>query len=212
MGKHQVNSRTFTRVFIISPADCSGKRAQYLLRESATSPIAKRLRSKRGVEIGDVFTFISSLYFRSKLAYAVAFASPPRRAPPVVIIVPGRGLARPDLRLTINDVAAIARTPVDLNDPRYVEPLARDTCAVRDVLSAEDRVVLLGSVATDKYVQPLCSVFGDRLYVPAAFVGRGGMSRGGLLLRAIDAGRELEYVRATHAVRHGPRPPRLAPR
>jgi hypothetical protein len=38
------------------------------------------------------------------------------------------------------------------------------------------------------------------------------MSRGGLLLRAADAGQELTYEPVAGAVRHGRRPPRLAPR
>ena len=65
--------------------------------------------------------------------------------------------------------------------------------------------VLLGSVATDKYVGPLLDVFGDRLYFPATFAGRGDMSRGGLLLRARgeDQGAVLraDVVALTHALR-----------
>ena len=37
------------------------------------------------------------------------------------------------------------------------------------------------------------------------------MSRGGLLLRCVAAGEELPYVPVKGAVRHGPRPPKLAP-
>jgi hypothetical protein len=72
--------------------------------------------------------------------------------------------------------------------------------------------VLLGSVASDKYVDLLLDVFGPRLLFPATFVGRGDMSRGGLLLRCVDAGKELDYVPVAGAVRHGPRPPKLQPR
>ncbi|HEU4438341.1 MAG TPA: hypothetical protein VFT36_03785, partial [Methylomirabilota bacterium] len=64
--------------------------------------------------------------------------------------------------------------------------------------------------ASDKYVGVLLEVFGERLTFPAAFVGRGDMSRGGLLLRCVRAGRELQYVPVAGAVRHGPRPARLA--
>jgi hypothetical protein len=72
-------------------------------------------------------------------------------------------------------------------------------------------VVLLGSIASAKYVDLLLPVFGDRLMFPIHFVGRGDMSRGGLLLRCVTAGLELEYVPVKGATRHGQRPPRLEP-
>jgi hypothetical protein len=80
---------------------------------------------------------------------------------------------------------------------------------LRQGIAAEDRVVLLGSVATDKYVGPLLDVFGDRLLFPATFAGRGDMSRGGLLLRCARTGVQLDCVAVRGAVRHGPKPPRL---
>jgi hypothetical protein len=76
-------------------------------------------------------------------------------------------------------------------------------------LPRDGEVVLLGSVASAKYVDPLLSVFGQRLSFPPTFVGRGDMSRGGLLLRCVRSGEELEYAPVDGAVRHGPRPPRL---
>lgn len=72
-------------------------------------------------------------------------------------------------------------------------------------------VVLLGSIATGKYADTLLAVLGERLVFPALFVGRGDMSRGGLLLRAVRDGRELDYVPVAGTVRRGRRPPRLAP-
>ena len=71
--------------------------------------------------------------------------------------------------------------------------------------------VLLGSIATNKYVDPLTQVFGERLLFPKDFIGRGDMSRGGLMLRHAAAGQELEYIPVATAVRHGKRPPKLAP-
>ena len=71
--------------------------------------------------------------------------------------------------------------------------------------------MLLGSIATGKYVDPLLAVLGERLRFPADFVGRGDMSRGGLLLRCARAGTELTYVAVRDAARRGPRPPRLPP-
>ena len=61
-------------------------------------------------------------------------------------------------------------------------------------LPAESEVVLLGSIATRKYFDVLEPVFGGRLRVPGAFVGLGDMSRGSIMLRAVEAGRELDYI------------------
>ena len=201
-----------SQIYLISPADCSGRRARQLLNESAVTPLASRLRAAPGAQIGDVFAFISSLYFRAKLAYATAFAGPPQRCPVVLVIAPGRGLVPPDTPVTAHDLTAMAETSVDPDNPEYSTPLIRDATRMLESMSPDERAVLLGSVATDKYVGPLSKVLGGRLYLPSAFVGRGAMSRGGLLLRAIEARLELEYVCAAAAVRRGPRPPRLEAR
>jgi hypothetical protein len=71
--------------------------------------------------------------------------------------------------------------------------------------------VLLGSIASPKYVDVLLDIFGNRLRFPRDFVGRGDMSRGGLLLRRAREGVELEYARIAGAARHGARPPKLPP-
>jgi len=89
---------------------------------------------------------------------------------------------------------------------------ARDACRLAKKLSAECEVVLLGSIATNKYVEILERSLGDRLLFPAEFVGRGDMSRGGLLLRAVEAGEELAYRPVRGAERHGARPPKLPPK
>ncbi|MGH9256065.1 MAG: hypothetical protein ACRD3C_16015, partial [Vicinamibacterales bacterium] len=78
-------------------------------------------------------------------------------------------------------------------------------------IGPECEVVLLGSVASGKYVDLLVPIFGRQLLFPHLFVGRGDMSRGGLMLRSVAAGLELDYVPLEGAVRHGPRPPRLEP-
>jgi hypothetical protein len=72
-------------------------------------------------------------------------------------------------------------------------------------------VVLLGSIASPKYVDVLLAIFGSRLRFPIDFVGRGDMSRGGLLLRQAREGQELEYTPVAGAVLHGARPPKLPP-
>ena len=65
------------------------------------------------------------------------------------------------------------------------------------------------SIATSKYVEPLTDIFGSRLLFPSEFVGRGDMSRGGLMLRCAREGIELAYIPADSAVRRGKRPPKL---
>ena len=80
-----------------------------------------------------------------------------------------------------------------------------------EAVGPDCEVVLLGSIASGKYVDVLQPVFGDRLVFPSAFVGRGDMSRGGLMLRCVLDGVELDYVPVAGATRRGQRPPKLEP-
>jgi hypothetical protein len=197
--------------FLLSPAFCSGRRATLLLREGSTLDIAARLRAGT-LTLGEAFSFLSGLYFRGKLAYATTFAvaEQRRRAGEVLVITPTRGLLRTETPMTADLLDEFAGVDLHPNDPRYRAPLVRDAEALRDRLPAHTRVVLLGSIASEKYVQVLSAIFGSRLVFPSTFVGRGDMSRGGLLLRAAAASQELEYVPVIGAVRHGTRPPKLA--
>jgi hypothetical protein len=199
------------RVFLLSPAFTGGKRGQLLLRPQAAFDLAVRLRSVQGAPLGEVFSFLSGLYFRGKLAYARAFAHPPAGVPGALVITTTRGLVHPDVHVTMGDVLEMATGDIDAADARYRAPLERAAQEVADADPAAE-VVLLGSIASGKYVDVLAGIFGDRLRFPAEFVGRGDMSRGGLLLRQVDAGTELEYVPVAGAVRRGPRPPKLTPR
>src|SRR5688572_252700 len=137
-------------VFLLSPASCAGIRAQMLLR-SKTSPLRARLETD-GAPLGEVFTFMSSLYFRGKLAYANAFAAPPAGWSGALVIAPGRGLVPGDLSIRVSDLRAMAEVPVDADVPAYREPLDRDAAALERALGPGGRAVLLGSIATDKYV------------------------------------------------------------
>ena len=183
------------RLFLLSPANCSGKRAGYLLNGKSASPLALQLRSRDGAVLGDVFTFMSALYFRGKVAYAAAFARPPAGWDGVQVIVPGRGLCAASARIDLKALQKIASVEVDLDDRRYTRPLKRDAARLAQDLGPFDSVVLLGSVATKKYLMPLKEVLGAQLQYPAAFVGLGDMSRGSLMLRCAAEGRELTYVR-----------------
>jgi hypothetical protein len=183
-----------------------------LLDERAGFPLAMQLRSPAGAPLGEVFSFSSSLYFRGKLTYARAFARPPASLCSAFVITPCEGLRDPAETVTLDRLRRYADVPVKANEPRYLEPLLRDAAALEHLAGAGCRFVLLGSVASNRYAEPLLGVFGDRLLFPSTFVGRGDMSRGGLLLRAVDQGRELDYVAVSGAARHGPRPPRLPAR
>ena len=196
------------RVFLLSPAHAGGERARLLMREQARFDLAVRLREK-GAPLGEIYSFVSGLYFRGKLAYAEAFAAPPRGVPGALVITPGFGLVPPDAVVGADMLRAIAAVPVDAADARYREPLARHAQTLAEAAGPECRPVLLGSVATEKYVEPLLEVFGERLLFPAEFVGRGDMSRGGLMLRCARAGVELTYMPVLGAVRRGKRPPKL---
>lgn len=199
------------RIFLLSPASCGGRRAELLFNERATFSLATRLRSAEGATLGEVFSFLSGLYFRGKLAYATAFARAPRRAPGTMIITSSRGLLPPSTPIGIDDLREFASVPIDVGEPRYAEPLVRDARALARAVGPRGEVVLLGSVASDKYVGVIGDIFGDRLLFPADFVGRGDMSRGGLLLRCVREERELACIPVAGATVRGARPPRLVP-
>lgn len=199
-------------IFLLSPASTSGKRAALLFNPAASFALARQLRSADGAPLGDVFSFCSSLYFRGKLAYARAFGLPPTGLCGGFVITPGEGLRDPNEPITLARLRAYDAVRIKSSEQRYLEPLLRDANALARLAGDHCRIVLLGSVASTRYVEPLLDVFGDRLLFPPAFVGRGDMSRGGLLLRCVTAGSQLEYAPLSNAVRHGPRPPRLPPR
>ncbi len=205
-----------SRVFLLSPANLGGRRAAQALSPRATFALAAALRSAEGAPLGDLFTFVSGLYFRGKLTYARRFAQPPEPGNPIVgdgvhVITPNAGLRSPDTRVTHAAVRGFACEDIDAGNRRYRRPLEASARTLLAEIGPECDVVLLGSVASPKYVDVLTAIFGDRLLFPIAFVGRGDMSRGGLLLRHAGAGEELDYVPIVGATLHGARPPKLPP-
>jgi hypothetical protein len=180
-------------VYLLSPAWCAGKRAQMLLREASEMTLARELREGR-LTLGAAFSFMSGLYFRGKLAYASAFAA---GSDLTWVITPTRGLQPPSLIVSTDLLREFAAVDVDAGDPRYRESLERDAQRLLRGLEPNTRLILLGSIATGKYVDVLRPIFGDRLYYPADFVSRGDMSRGGLMLRCAREGVELRYVKVT---------------
>ena len=180
-----------------------------LMNPVASFALARELRSAKGAPLGGVFTFLSGLYFRGKLAYAEAFTPVGHRRSRIKIITTDRGLRSPYERVSRDDLVAFSCVDIAQGDDRYVVPLRRDTERLARTLPAKACVVLLGSIATGKYVDTLLSVFGERLLFPAEFVGRGDMSRGGLMLRHVRDGMPLTSTPVVGAVRHGKRPPKL---
>jgi hypothetical protein len=195
-------------VFLLSPANSSGVRMALVLSPRARFPLAQAMRAG-GAPLGEVFAFASGLYFRGKLAYARAFARPPPGVPGALVIAPGAGLVSAEATVRSSDLLAFASVPVDAADARFRAPLERDARLLGERLGAEDEVVLLGSIASSKYAEPLLAILGRHLLFPHDFVGRGDMSRGGLMLRATRAGVELGYTPLHGAVRRGARPARL---
>lgn len=195
------------RIFLLSPANCGGKRAALLFSDRAEFDVARRVRSEPGLALGEVFSFLSGLYFRGKLTYALAFENPPpRRAAGIHIITSTDGLASPGLLVTLRNLERYATVPIGADESRYRLPLERDARKLAETIGPKCEVVLLGSVATGKYVEVLEPIFGKRLLFPKEFVGLGDMARGGILLRRAASGLELPYIPVSDPLRRGVRP------
>jgi hypothetical protein len=183
------------RIFVLSPAHAGGERARMILSDRAEFELA-----------------LSGLYFRGKIAYATAFTRPAPGIPGVFVITPTRGLVDAGTPIRIDDLLEFATVDIHCDDPRYRAPVERHARALARKLPSRSEVILLGSIATGKYVDVLIETFRERLFFPADFVGRGDMSRGGLMLRCVADRQELSYISVAGAVLNGKRPPKLAPR
>jgi len=194
------------RIFVLSPASCGGKRAALLFNQRAEFTVAQRVRSDEGAPLGEVFSFLSGLYFRGKLNYARAFENPPpSRASGVHIITPTDGLCTPGSIVTVRDLERFAAVPIDADESRYRYPLEVDAQRLAEKIGPQCEVVLLGSVATGKYVDVLEPIFGKRLLFPKEFLGHGDMARGGMLLKRAESGIELTYIPVSSPERLGTR-------
>lgn len=185
-----------TKIFLLSPANLSGTRAKQLASPRASFATARRFQSPEGVPIADAFEFMSSLYFRGKIAYARRFAvpSPLIGGDGIFVITSGFGLVPQDWALTEERVKRMKKIDVDVSTRSYTKPLRDHAHLLSRALEDDAQVILLGSVATGKYVDVLRPILGDKLRFPALFAGLGDMSRGGLMLRAAREGRELAYT------------------
>jgi hypothetical protein len=184
------------RIFLLSPANAAGVRGQRLFSQEAEFDLARRLR-ELGAPLGEVYRFISSLYFRGKLDYAERFQSPPHGVAGVQIIT-GAGLMLPGTLVTLNDLRRISSIPIDAGNSHYRLSLDSDLLRLREMVGTETDIILLGSVASSKYIAPLREVFGPRLLFPKDFLGLGDMSRGSMLLRCCAQAAELVYLPVEH--------------
>ena len=199
------------RIFLLSPASCGGKRAALLFNDRAEFDIARKVRREPGAPLGDVFSFLSGLYFRGKLTYAREFQNPPpRRAPGIQIITPADGLCSPGSLVTLKDLERFAAVPIDAEESRYRYPLERDAGKIAERIGPRCQVVLLGSVATGKYVDVLLPILGERLVFPAEFLGHGDMARGAMLLNRAASGVQLTYIPVSDPARLEIRPRKQA--
>lgn len=199
------------RIFLLSPAYSGGERAKMLLNPGAKFDLAQRVRMKQAT-LGETFSFLSGLYFRGKLAYAKTFERPPKQISGAWVITSNQGLMDAARLADVKLLESFAKVDIDEKEEKYWQPLLREGLKMRKKIGKTCEVVLLGSIATGKYVNLLLEVFGDQLMFPIDFVGRGDMSRGGLLLRCAADKTELSYVSVQGAVRRGSRPVKLAPR
>ena len=170
----------------------SGIRGQRLLSETGPSELARRLRES-SAPIGEVYRFISSLYFRGKLEYAEKFQNPPSGVAGVQIIT-GHGLMLPQTTISLTELRRISATEIDAGNSDYRRSLDCDLLKLREMSSGETEIILLGSIATSKYITPIREVFGERFLFPKEFRGLGDMSRGSILLKCCSQGRELAYL------------------
>jgi hypothetical protein len=195
-------------IFLLSPANLGGERAKMVLNPRAGFPLARAVHAA-GAPLGEVFSFVSGLYFRGKATYARTFARAPEEGDGAFVISAGEGLRPLHEPITMSRLKAWADVEIDEGNDAFTEPLIRDAAALELAYGATTRFVLLGSVASNKYVRPLTQVFGDHLLFPTDFVGRGDMSRGALMLRAAREGAELAYEPVETAARRGPRAPSI---
>lgn len=190
------------RLFILSPATAHGPRALLLRKPDSGSAFASRVREE-GAPLGEVFSFLSGLYFRGKLEYARAFARSPRNVEGVHIITMTDGLLSPDARISTPDLERFALCPEGASAATKV--LERTARALAERAGADAEIVLLGSVGTGKYTDILAPIFGERLLFPRQILHIGQLARGALFLRHAREGRELDYAPVAEIIRAGRR-------
>src|SRR5207247_10086148 len=137
-----MKNKTLCRIFLLSPTYSGGQRARIILNDRAQFELERKLRGKNGAPIAEVFTFLSGLYFRGKLAYATAFARPALGTPGVFVITPTRGLVDAKKRIHLDDLREFATVDIHEDDSRYRVPIERDAQFLAEKLPLESEVIL----------------------------------------------------------------------
>jgi hypothetical protein len=107
------------------------------------------------------------------------------------------------MALPLSRLRGFARVPISKRNPLYRRSLRRDLSKLTAQLEADCEIILLGSIASSRYLDILSEALGPRLKVPLDFVGMGDMQRGALLLRCIRENRELSYIEAAAIAARG---------
>src|SRR5438874_320463 len=103
-----VRPQRMPNIFLLSPASLNGTRAKQLASPRAQFATALRYRSDEGVMIGEAFAFMSALYFRGKITYAMHFGGLEN----TFVITPGFGLVSPDWRITAERLKKMQKVDV----------------------------------------------------------------------------------------------------
>lgn len=190
------------RIFLLSPATAHGARARGLIAPEPRSPTARQLASA-GMRLGDVFTYLSGLYFNGKLTYARRYATPPASlgGEGIYIITMTDGILTPDHRVCVDDLRRYAAAERQTDEGRHAFEVSARALAM--TIGPRCDVVFMGSVASGKYTDIIEPAFGERLLFPLELVGRGQLSRGALLFRCVKEDRELEYALMSELVDRG---------
>ena len=117
-----------------------------LLNPGANFELAAKLRAGAAT-LGEVYSFISGLYFRGKVAYSDAFGSAPQDLPPAVVIVQGLGLLPLQTLMTAEKLTAAGAVSIERDHIAYRTALLRDAKAVKSASGASCQFVLLGMTA-----------------------------------------------------------------
>ena len=99
--------------------------------------------------LGEVFTYLSALYFRGKLAYAQAYAAPPPGCPGVWIITPTAGLVPHDVLIRLPKLRGFGRVPIHLKNRLYCSSLRRSARKLAGDIGPNCELILLGSIGTE---------------------------------------------------------------
>ena len=184
------------RIFLLSPAHCGGNRARIVMSERATFSLAVRLRSEGGAPLGEVFSFHErpvlprQARVRARVCARRRNRGRPSASAGVFVITPTAGLRSVETAVTLEALRASRAS----TSPPTIHAIAGRS-GERARAGRRDRPGLRRRAARQHRVAEVCRrAAGDLrrpLLFPVDFVGRGDMSRGGLMLRSSASGEEL---------------------